>query len=221
MHLIVDRMEYLSYRVLKSQLKQFASEILAYTARQDDYEKSIEIFTEICDQLLPLLRDKKYPYELFAFEVFLQLSDVYLRSGRSCQAGQVISQSLELVKISENSLENLFSLYRIKEKLAVFYIDSGQYKKASLLMENLRTIFKELLNLLLIYDSISNYFQSLKSEYYGDVLCMEIYSLLFQTQQEDFKLETIIRLSDEGLQQYSSFLGNWNVIGNIVVELNF
>ena len=87
------------------------------------------IFTEICDQLLPLLRDKKYPYELFAFEVFLQLSDVYLRSGRSCQAGQVISQSLELVKISENSLENLFSLYRIKEKLAVFYIDSGQYKK--------------------------------------------------------------------------------------------
>lgn len=70
LHLIVDRMEYRSYRVLKSQLKQFASEILAYTAKQDDYEKSIEIFTEICDQLLPLLRDKKYPYELFAFEVF-------------------------------------------------------------------------------------------------------------------------------------------------------
>ena len=207
LHLIVDRMKYLSYRVLKSQLKQFASEILAYTARQDDYEKSIEIFTEICDQLLPLLRDKRYPYELFTFEVFLQLSDVYLRSGRSCQAGQVISQSLELVKISENSLENLFSLYRIKEKLAVFYIDSGQYKKASHLMADLRVIFKELLDLLLAYDSISNYFQSLKSEYYGDVLCMEIYSLLFQTQQEDFKLETIIRLSDEGLQQYPSFPG--------------
>jgi len=62
LYLIVDRMKYLSYRVLKSQLKQFASEILAYTARQDDYEKSIVIFTEICDQLLPLLRDNKYPY---------------------------------------------------------------------------------------------------------------------------------------------------------------
>lgn len=201
--LLLERMESLNYRLIKSQLKQLTAEIMAFTSRQDDYDKNIFYLKRLQDELLPELQDRNYPCELLRFENYLQLSDAYLRAGRFTMAWQVLDTGLNFVKQAENSLENVFILYRMYEKMAVFYIDSYQFNKAIQCMEEVRKIYIDLLEWFVSYPIIESYFPSLKSEYYGDVLCMEIYAMLFQGKD----LDEIRSLSDIGLQQYPRFEG--------------
>ena len=200
---VLERMHYLSYRLIKSQLKQLAAEVLAYTARQENYHQMIAFLTMIQNEFMPQLKQSGHPFEYFQFEVYLQLSDVHLRAGQFSKAGSVLETSLNLVREAESSLENIFTLYRIYEKMAVFYIDSFQFDKATKLMEELRLIYEDLFEWFTTYPLVERYFKQLKSEYYGDVLCMEIYSQLFQSKDYD----EIRKLSDIALTQYPNFQG--------------
>lgn len=207
LQLIVERMTHLNYRILKSQLKQVGSEILALAARQEDYAETIQILSKIEQELIPLLRDQQFPCETFEFEVLLQLSDAYLRSGCFLQARTCLDKALGLLKEVDATLENVMVLYRVMEKVAVFYIDSFQFEKAALLMEETRQLFEILMTDLSSSSLIGNYFGSLKSEYYGDVICMELYAKLFATMRVAKENEDLRALSDIGLQQYPSFEG--------------
>lgn len=202
---VLERMQFLSYRLIKSQLKQLAAEVLAYTARQEEYKYMIQFLSLIQEELISKLKVSGHPYELFQFEVCLQLSDVYLRAGQFVEAGNLLTEGMELVQQTENSLENIITLYRIYEKFAVFYIDSFQFDRASKLMQEIGQVLKDILEILPLYTMVSPYFSELKSEYYGDVLCMDIYSRLFQVREEQFS--DIRNLSDLGLSQYPNFPG--------------
>ncbi|TWS95560.1 hypothetical protein [Streptococcus sp. sy018] len=210
LQLVVSRMEHLSYRILKSQLKQLSSEILSFIARQDDYQKNIQILEEFEYQLIPFLKTKEFPCEVLEFEVLLQLSDIYLRSGQLLPARQILEKALKLLKEVGSTLENLFILYRVMEKISVLYIDSFQFHQAASLMEEVRHIFKNTLNNIEDFPLIATYFNTLKSEYYGDVLCMEIYAKLFllpQYHNDDNWIQEIRLLSDEALKHYPNFEG--------------
>lgn len=204
LELIIERMQHLNYRIQKSQLKQASAEILSYTARQDSYSDTIKLLQRIDDVLIPLLKKYTYPYESFEQEVYLQLSDAYLRSGHFLKAREVLERAQGQFSAQSPSLENIFGLYRLMEKIAVFYIDSYQYGKAAELMTDIRQLFENIM--LDIEDSsiVSRYFRTIQSEYYGDVLCMEIYAKLFMKNQD---MEELRFLSDLGLEQYPGFEG--------------
>lgn len=204
LHLVVHRMAFLNYRLKKSQFKQLASEILAYAARQEDYEMSIRFLELVHKELVPLLEKHDYPYEHFYMEIILQLADAYLRSDAIDDARLVLENGLLQISRSDKSLEAIFTYYRLLEKIAVFYINSYQFKKCSSLMESIRGIFEKVLRDLPSFDLISDYFDNIKSEYYGDVICMEIYALLFQ---KDADSELLTLLSDIALEQYPKFPG--------------
>ncbi|MTB64578.1 hypothetical protein GGG87_06180 [Streptococcus sp. zg-86] len=205
--LILERMSHLSYRLIKSQIRQLTAEILAYSARQDNYDEASSLLKQIETQLIPLLKVQKYPYEVLEYEILLQLSDMYLRSGQLVEVVTVLTQLKEVVQLSENSLENIFLFYRMREKLAVFYIDSYQFSTAIQLMSEMRESFEGLMTNLLTYPMIQTNFSTLKSEYYGDVLCMEIYARLFRNQLLFEEIDFLRELSDTALQQYPLFHG--------------
>lgn len=202
--LMIERLSQLSYRLVKSQIRQMASEILAYSARQEDYKETISILERLNQTLLPLLTGAKLPCLEFQLELFLQLSDAYLRSGRFLDAGRVIQASEDLIWARKPILETLMLYYRILEKKAVFYIDSFQFNQAAQLMAEIRLFFKGIFEHLNQSPSGFLGYQFDSSEYFGDVLCMEIYACLFQDHTD---LAFVRDLSDLGLTQYPEFEG--------------
>lgn len=205
--LVLERLSHLSYRIIKSQLKQFAAEILAFVARQDKYLETIELLKQILTDLLPVLKEAGYPYVQVEMELILHLSDVYLRSGQFQEAQVVLSRGENLLAQADNTLEHAVLSYRLLEKKAVFYVDSFQYKKASDLMREVREFFALALEIMDGSSPLIGGQGNLQSEYYGDILCMEIYAYLFQRAEEIPSVEDLRRLSDLGLSQYPPFEG--------------
>lgn len=207
MAIICHKMAHVSYRILKSQLKQLVVEITSYCARQDDYQLIISVLGQMDRHLIPILKENHYPYEICQFELLIQLCDAYLRSANTFQVQSTLKRMWEFLEMSEESLENTFLLYRFYEKLAVFYIDSLQYQESITLLEQEREVFDTLLQLMELNPIISKSFKKLKSEYYGDTICMEIYARLFLHEQGQSALQELRKLSDLALLQYPNFEG--------------
>lgn len=199
---IIDKMKTMSYRLVKSQLKQTANECIAYVAKCSDYHIGQLILERINEELLPAFQNEGFNVFQFQFQIYIQLADLYLRKGDIVKARGILNQCKELHRKMQNSLENIFSYYQLLEKEAILYIDEFDYYASSTLMERVCHTFENVMQMVEIDDLIGERFKYPISEYYGDALCMRIYALMFQQRENPSLYHELVLLSDKALLQY-------------------
>lgn len=205
--MLIKRMESLTYRSLKSQMKQTAADITAYANQQESYDKGIEFLESIHTEFLTEAKKKNLTLEHFEFILLLQLSDMCLRAGNLVKSMQVLADCRRVQKGLGNYLEEAMSYHQLLEKEAVYAIDAFNYRQACDQMEKVCGAFKSMMETMKNTGIGKERFQELSSEYYGDALCMWIYALIFEFQGEDKKYKELVKLSDIGLKQYPPFEG--------------
>lgn len=197
----------LSYRIIKSQLRQFAVEVIAIASKEDDYE-IIESFLKRIDKyLLQKIHLDNIPYQYLEFNVLLCLADAYLREGDIVSAKEVLVRCRNTQLSFGNHLEDVFTYYQLIEKETLYYIDSFQYKKAKELMSIAEKSFKSYMQTTVEDEGLNERFPTLSSEYYGDALCMDIYALMFLQRFEPSLYGKLVELSDIALEQYPGHEG--------------
>lgn len=200
--LIMKRIDRTNYRLMKSQLKQYASKIVAYAAKQEDYEVGEQILLRVHEELIPLLREKKQPYHHLHITSLLQLADMYLREGNLLSAEKILIECEEIHKVLGNQLEDFLLWYQILEKKSLLYINSFDYARATALLEEVCEAFEAILKVLGVSDLVKKRFKDVNSEYYGDALCIRIYAMMFMQRENPTIYEKLCKLSDIALQQY-------------------
>lgn len=205
--LIVQRVKNTNYRLVKSQLKQCASDIFAYTAKEDDYEVGEAFLKKIAEELIPELEKENQPYQDMHFAVLLQLADMYLREGDILAAGDVIRKCRSVHENMGNQLEDIFSYYQLLEKEALLAIKEFDFEQGRRLMEKVCGIFTKLMDFMQTDEMVSRRFHMLQSEYLGDALCMQIYAMLFLQRSNPELYPELCQLSDLALRQYPNTEG--------------
>lgn len=200
--LITERIDRMNYRLMKSQLKQYASKIVAYAAKQEDYEAGEKILVRINNELIPLLKEKEQPYQHLHITILLQLADMYLREGDLLSAEKILEECEESHKTLGNQLEDFLLWYQILEKKSLLYINSFNYEGAAILLAEVCEAFEGILKVLGVNDLVKERFCDVNSEYYGDALCMRIYAMMFMQRENPALYEELCKLSDVALRQY-------------------
>ncbi len=199
---LVERMRTMSYYLVKSQLRQCAAEIDSYAIQITDYAMGIRVFRRAADRILPVLSDSGLPVTHLMLSVYLQLADMYLRAGNIIEARRVVERCREQGTRLEGTLENLLSVYRIEEKDALLCIDEFDYARAEAIMRRCTKTFENLLEFVLVDETLQSRFPHMKSEYYGDALCMQLYAMMFLLREQPERYTEMVRLSDIALGQY-------------------
>ena len=205
--LIMQRLDNTNYRLVKSQMKQCIADVTAYAAKEDDYEIGEAFLKAIAKELVPRLEAKSHPYQDLYFSVLIQLSDMYLREGDVLAADETLKECRKVQLSMGNSLENLFSYYQLLEKEALLAINKFDFEVGCELMKKASGIFVSLIDFVISDSVLSERFPVLKSEYYGDALCMQIYAMMFVQRLKPEIYEEMCNLSDKALQQYPKLEG--------------
>lgn len=202
LELIMERMRNTNYRLVKSQMKQCIANVIAYAAKEDDYEIGEKFLLAVSKEFIHKLKIEKQPYKELGFAILIQLADMYLREGDIIAAKKTLEKCRQVQLEMGDSLENVFTYYQLLEKEALLAIDEFDYKKGYEIMKEASSMFDALLRLLPSENGFSKRFPSLKSEYYGDALCMQIYAMMFLQRGCPDLYEEMCRLSDIALEQY-------------------
>lgn len=200
--LIMERMKNTNYRLIKSQMKQCISDITAFAAKEDDYEIGEKFLKNIGGELVPALQNAKQPYRNLKFATLLQLVDMYLREGDIIAARETVDKCREAQQELGNNLEETISYYQLIEKEALLSIDEFDYEKGAAIMKGACDVFQNFMGFFQTDERLKVRFSNLKSEYYGDALCMQIYAMLFLQRRKPEIYEELCRLSDMALTQY-------------------
>ena len=199
---ICDRMQLTSYRLVKSQLKQFAADIVSYTANEDDYEVSERLLKRINTEFIPMLKEKGFPCENCQFHILIQLIDMFLREGDIIAARQMLEECKKVQRTFGNSLENVLSYYQVLEKEAILLIDEFRYEDADNLMGKACDSYQNIMKAIVTDSNLKDRFPDIKSEYFGDALCMKIYAEMFLQRKYPEKYAQLCEESDLALKQY-------------------
>ena len=202
LELIFEKMKKCSYRIQKSQLKQFEADLLAMISLEDDYERGEKLLKEVNEKILPGIMTFGNNFQEFQVRMLLHLADMYLREGAILECKGCIEDCVEIGKRMHNSLENLLLFYQIQEKLALYAIDSFQFERAESIMAHCVTSFENIISAVEQDTFLEDCFSPCVSEYYGDALCMEIYAMMFQQRVQPALYEKLCMLSDTALKQY-------------------
>lgn len=205
--LIDGRLKKMEYRLIKSQLRQFAGEITAYAALQEDYEIGEALLERIAAELIGRLEAGNAPCRQLEFTVLLQLTDAYLREGDIVSARRLLQRCREAQRKQGDNLESVFSYYQVLEKETLLAIDEFDFSGAKIIMEKVCGSFRKLMQGLEMDINLTERFPQITSEYYGDALCMQIYAMLFLQREQPEIYGELCRLSDEALQQYPEYEG--------------
>lgn len=209
--MLLSRMELVSYRSLKSQIKQAATDITAYANQQDSYEKGIDFLQSIQKEFLAKVKTRNFGgvVDPFEFNLLLQLSDMCLRAGRLVEAMRTLAKCRKVQAGMGNYLKEVMTYYQLLEKEAVFAIDAFHYPAAEKLMEDACLVFKQVMAGITGSEITKHRFPDMQSEYYGDALCMQIYAMIFRFQDktQTQMYEKLVALSDEALDQYPKIEG--------------
>lgn len=200
--LIFEKMKNWSYRTSKSQIRQCGTDIIALIAQEDDYEIGEGILKDINQELVGRLLKQGKNFGEFQFVILINLADMYLREGDILAGREVLEECKVVHKGMGDSLENLLSYYQLQEKLALYEIDSFQYEKAEKTMELAVHSFKHIMNAVRSDANLSQRFDSIRSEYLGDALCMQIYAMMFLQRKSPQLYGEMCRLSDLAMTQY-------------------
>lgn len=206
--MLINRMQLLSYRSLKYQMRHASGEITVYASQQESYEAGILFLQGIRQGFLVKAKEQKIPLDYFEFNLLLQLSDMCLRSGKLVLAMQVLSDCRKVQKNLGNYLKEALSYHQLLEKEAVFAIDAFNYRLAAGQMEKVCRGFEEVMASFQRTEIAKERFSDMQSEYYGDALCMWIYALIFEFKNKDEKqYRQLVELSDIALKQYPAVEG--------------
>lgn len=205
--LIFSKIKKCSYRIVKSQLKQFLTDMIAYISIEDDYELGESLLIKINNTLIPRLLDMGENFEEFCTMLLLYLSDMFLREGDILNARSYLKICEENSGKLRKSLENLLLFYQIQEKFALYAIDSFQYEKAQCIMEETVKAFEYIIRGIQTNDYLSKIYKDCVSEYLGDALCMQIYAMMFIQRKNSELYDELCRLSDYAMKQYPTHEG--------------
>lgn len=205
--LILDRMKHTNYRLVKSQLKQCAADIIAYTQIENDYEMSESIIQKIDTELVPLLLEHGQPCLSFRFVLFLQLADSFLREGDVLAAKDVLCRCRHVQEQMGNHLEDVLPYYQLLEKEALLAINEFDFERGRAIMSGACDSFRGVMTAVEEDFQLKKRFRELRSEYYGDALCMQIYAMLFQQRHNPELYGKLCELSDIAMTQYPDIEG--------------
>ncbi len=149
-----------------------------------------------------MLKQRRLPFESCQFQLLLQLIDMFLREGDIIAARRALEECKQVQQIFGNSLENVFSYYQVIEKEAVLLIDEFRYEEADTLMGKACESYENIMNTIIIDSNLKERFPNIKSEYFGDALCMKIYAEMFLQRKEPHRYEQLCKESDLAIQQY-------------------
>ena len=200
--IIGARMKHCSYRLVKSQMKNCIADLLAYALNEDDYEVGENLLKQLLDELIPFLEKNGMPQPHLHFSILLNLSDMHLREGDIFEARATLEECRTVQERLGNYLEELMTYYQLVEKEALLSIDEFCFEDGRRKMEGVRKSFEHIMSFIEKDEIISERFPMIKSEYYGDALCMEIYAMLFQQRFCPELYSEMCRLSDIALKQY-------------------
>jgi len=204
---ILNRINLTNYRLQKSEVKKLSAGITAMVNQESDYEYMEKELYRIKEDMIPLLQKTTVPYEQTYFNLLLLLADVYLREGNSNQARDTLEECKRIQTELGNSLEEVFSYYQLLEKCAVLEINDMDYKKADEYMDKACELLKGVMETVEKCPAVDGRFEHIRSEYYGDALCMKLYAMMFMQHYEPELYEEMVRLSDIALKQYSNHDG--------------
>lgn len=204
---ISSKMRVMGYRLVKSQLKQFTSDIAAYTYSEDDYEIGEKLLKNIIDKLIPLLKENNFPYLEHEFKLLILLIDMYLREGDIILAREMVDRCKRVQEALGNSLEEILSYHQIIEKEAILLIDEFRYDEARALVDKECEAFENIMLNISNDKFLRVRFPTLKSEYYGDALCMKIYANMFLQRENPALYTYMCADSDKALKQYPNSEG--------------
>lgn len=202
LNFMLERIRHMDYRLIKNQLKECVSELTSYVAQQDDFKVGEIFLEEINDEFLVMLEANGYACQNLKFSLLLQLSDMYLRQGNIVSARRILEACEETQKKLGNSLEEVFSYYQLKEKEALLAINEFDYGRADSILNMICATFENLMQAVCDDKNLKIRFPNLRSEYYGDALCMKIYAMMFMQRENSELYEEMCRLSDIALQNY-------------------
>lgn len=200
--LMAERMKNCSYRLIKSQMKNCVADLLVYALNEDDYEVGEALLKNLLDELIPFLKKNGMPQEHLHFSILLNLSDMYLREGDIYEANRTLEKCRRVQEQFGNYLEELMTYYQLVEKEALLAIDQFCFEEGRQKMKTARQLFEHIMKFIEKDELLSMRFPVMKSEYYGDALCMEIYAMLFQQRFHPELYSEMCRLSDIALNQY-------------------
>ena len=204
---ICERMSGAGYRLAKSQLKQFTADITSYASSEDDYEAGESLLKRIDREFIPMLKERNLPYETCQFQILLQLTDMFLREGDIIAARETLEECSDVQKAFGNFLENVFSYYQLLEKEAILLIDEFRYAEANVLMGQACNAYQNIMQTIVSDSNLKMRFPDIKSEYFGDALCMKIYAELFMQRKQPEIYDQLCMESDLALQQYPNSEG--------------
>lgn len=199
---IMKRMQETKYRLVKAQLKQCASDIVAYAAKEDDFEIGEKFLIRLKQELIPALKEYNQPYRNLQFTLLIQLSDMFLREGAILEARAVLQECRHAQESLGNGLEEVFSYYQLLEKEALLAVDEFDYKKGAEIMGEACAGFQTILDAVAYDRNLKKRFANIKSEYFGDALCMQIYAMMFQQRHQPELYGKLCELSNLALSQY-------------------
>ncbi len=207
LNLIIERINTLGYRLVKSQLRHCTSEIIAYANHQEEFETGEAFLSNLIEHMIPVMKKNNVPIEKLYFNILLQLADMFLREGDIINARKTLVCARAAHYELESSLEEVLSYYQLQEKEAILYINEFDYVNARQLMEMAVKSFDYIIDTIQGDNYLKDRFSNMKSEYLGDALCMQIYAMMFQQRDNRNLYEELCRLSDRGLNQYSNHDG--------------
>lgn len=202
MNLVTTKMSTVGYRIQKSQMKDISACLIAYADKQDRYEEEEAILDKIWTKVIPEFEDSNIPCGHLKFTVLLILSDVYLKEGDIISARKTVEEVKKAQTELGDCIEELFSLYQVKEKEALLCIKEFDYKKAKEIMEEVCDLFRKFMGFINSAEEINGRFKSPVSEYYGDALCMLLHTMMFMQRENSEMYDECCRLSDEAIKQY-------------------
>ncbi|MGN1168291.1 MAG: hypothetical protein ACI4S2_17895 [Lachnospiraceae bacterium] len=200
--LIFSKIQNMSYRLVKSQFSQLGKSITSYIYNEYDYEVGEHFLVRLYNSFIKKLLDNGFDANQLGFTVTLLLSDMYLREGDIVKASSILKKCSVLHEKMGDSMETLFTYYQLQEKIALYEIDSFQYRQAWDRMNKTSRIFEMMMSVVSTEGNLDGRFRTIKSEYYGDCLCMQIYAGMFLQSQNSSMYRELQRLSDIALKQY-------------------
>lgn len=203
LELILERVKHMDYRWLKSQLKECVSEITAYAAMQGDYKIGEKFLLNVKNGFIEKMEKNGYSCLNLKMALLLQLSDMFLREGNIVAARNAIEECKETHDALGNSLEEVFSYYQLKEKEALLLINEFDYAHAYEILESTGKVFEYFMDAICKEEHLKKRFSSnLRSEYYGDTLCMQIYAMLFLQREHPEIYQEMCEKSDLAMKHY-------------------
>lgn len=183
LRMILYRMKTTSYRLVKVQLKQCCTDLLAYAEREDDFETGEVLLKRLNQKLIPVLKSNNLPYRQFQFTILLHLAGMYLREGDNHAAGETLTLCRNVLEEGDIWMEELPMLCQLMEKEAMLAVNEFDYERACRIMEKACRMLETIMQAVSESTKAADMAAARRSEWYGNALGVQLYAMMFQQRE--------------------------------------